>query len=112
MKTEAVRARQKEYYLRRRPHILERGRRAALWRAFKITPDDYNALWLEQDGKCYLCHKAESTGTLLSVDHNHATGEVRHLLCKRCNLWIAGYEYIVASVGESAVKAYLGLTIR
>lgn len=34
-----------------------------------------------QDGRCYIC----DSKARLCVDHNHDTGEVRKLLCDRCN---------------------------
>lgn len=43
-----------------------------------------------QDGLCAICGKGE-TDTFkgktkrLSVDHDHATGDIRSLLCARCN---------------------------
>lgn len=47
--------------------------------------------WLEllrdQDGLCAICG-SENDGKTLAVDHDHATGKVRGLLCKRCNLMI------------------------
>lgn len=34
-----------------------------------------------QDGRCAICHEIQS----LSLDHDHATGEWRRLLCGTCN---------------------------
>ncbi len=38
----------------------------------------------EQDGKCMICKKPPRSRKL-AVDHNHQTGEVRSLLCTKCN---------------------------
>ena len=51
----------------------------------------------EQDGKCAICKNQETRkhkGKLrnLSVDHCHATGIVRGLLCSRCNISIGKFE--------------------
>lgn len=44
-----------------------------------------------QGAKCAICGKHESQFTRrLSVDHNHATGKVRGLLCFRCNKFLVG----------------------
>jgi len=58
-----------------------------LKRKYNISLDDYNKMLLEQEGKCWTCSmKAEDEkGKVLVVDHNHLTGEVRGLLCNRCN---------------------------
>ncbi len=51
---------------------------------------EYKVLLDMQDGTCAICNKPCELQTYLSVDHDHATGKVRGLLCKRCNLGI-GY---------------------
>lgn len=52
---------------------------------------EYDQMKDGQGGVCDICRKPEIMirrgGSLspLSVDHNHATGKVRALLCSRCN---------------------------
>lgn len=55
---------------------------------FGISIEDYNAMLLEQKGKCFICGGDEvgKQKKRLSVDHCHKTGEIRKLLCSRCNL--------------------------
>ncbi len=54
----------------------------------------------KQGAKCAICEKPESSfKNRLSVDHNHATGLVRGLLCFRCNKFIVGRHTL-----ESATK--------
>lgn len=43
-----------------------------------------------QEGVCYIC-KREPNGRKFCVDHNHKTGEVRGLLCYRCNYGLTWY---------------------
>ncbi len=50
---------------------------------YNITVVDYEKLYQKQSGKCAIC---ETFCSVLCVDHNHATGQVRGLLCPRCNL--------------------------
>ena len=38
----------------------------------------------EQGGKCAICLRPQE-GKPLSIDHNHASGQVRALLCSNCN---------------------------
>jgi hypothetical protein len=44
----------------------------------------YDRLLAEQDGHCALCETTPKTRRL-HIDHDHATGRVRGLLCFRCN---------------------------
>lgn len=49
------------------------------------------ALALRQNNCCALCGRHESSfKRRLNVDHNHKTGQVRGLLCYRCNKFIVG----------------------
>lgn len=52
-------------------------------RVYDITLEKYEELLKKQDGVCGICKQPQST--LLCVDHNHDTGEVRGLLCTPCN---------------------------
>lgn len=52
---------------------------------YGITPEDYQQMMDEQEGKCVLCREKCSSGQRLSVDHHHDTGKVRGLLCRNCN---------------------------
>jgi len=55
-------------------------------RYFGITPEDYELIYNNQEGCCAICKKHSSTFRIrLAVDHDHDTGEVRGLLCDRCN---------------------------
>lgn len=48
-----------------------------------FTTIQYDALFLEQGGKCAVCDKQQKQH--LHVDHDHTTGIVRGLLCSDCN---------------------------
>lgn len=49
-----------------------------------LSPDEYEALLEAQGGVCAICGNPPAKRRL-SVDHDHATGKVRGLLCFRCN---------------------------
>lgn len=53
----------------------------------------------KQGDKCAICERPESSfKRRLNVDHNHRTGQVRGLLCYRCNKFIVGrHTYETAS---------------
>lgn len=50
---------------------------------FGIGLYQYQKMYEEQGGKCYLCGSGESRN--LAVDHCHSSGNVRRLLCSQCN---------------------------
>lgn len=52
---------------------------------YALTPDEYWAIYEAQDGCCYFCKRAKGHAKKLCVDHDHATGFVRGLLCNTCN---------------------------
>jgi hypothetical protein len=61
----------------------------AYLKKYGITREDYERMLADQGGRCLLCHtdKCEDGGKLC-VDHDHATGKVRGLLCRACNLMV------------------------
>lgn len=54
---------------------------------YGITHKDYLQLKESQDNKCKICGIAEEhcENQRFAVDHDHDSGEVRGLLCKKCN---------------------------
>lgn len=75
-------------YKKRNPDIARNGH---LKRKYGITLECYNSMLKEQNNVCYICNKPETSKDRngntkpLAVDHCHATGEVRKLLCFACN---------------------------
>ena len=59
--------------------------KAKLKKKYGITLEQYEAMFDEQKGVCYIC-KNESLNKRLSVDHCHKTGKIRRLLCDKCNM--------------------------
>lgn len=55
---------------------------------YGVTPGAYQKLFSGQSGKCAVCLVEKK----LVIDHNHKTGEVRGLLCHRCNLLLGVWE--------------------
>lgn len=56
---------------------------------YGITEDDYNDMFVSQNGKCGICGKHQTEiKAALHIDHNHKTGRVRGLLCSSCNFGI------------------------
>jgi hypothetical protein len=65
---------------------IESRRKYNLEAKYGITPEEFKRLKELHLGGCAVCKQPCSTGQELVVDHNHTTGKVRGLLCRRCNL--------------------------
>ena len=54
---------------------------------YGITQKDYENMLDDQDHKCKICGIEEKhvENARFAVDHCHATGQIRGLLCKKCN---------------------------
>lgn len=59
------------------------------WYQFKkkygLSKEEYELMLSKQQGKCLCCSVIP---TKICVDHDHKTGEVRGLLCIKCNMAI------------------------
>lgn len=83
-------------------------KRAYLKKNYGISLEEYNRLQLKQDGKCAICRQPETTvirGNLvdLSVDHCHDKGNIRGLLCSKCNQGIGCFKHD-QSLLEAAIE--------
>lgn len=61
-----------------------------LWRAYRMTPDEFAAILKWQGNKCGIC--SVTIEDFPCVDHCHNTKRVRGLLCGRCNAQLAAIE--------------------
>ena len=60
---------------------------------YGLTLNDYDAMLEEQQGVCAICGgEPDTRWRMLAVDHDHATGKVRGLLCMVCNTMIGRLE--------------------
>lgn len=59
-----------------------------------ITLEQYAQMAQDQGDRCKICRRTADTSFkgVLAVDHSHATGVVRGLLCHRCNLALGGFQ--------------------
>ncbi len=60
-------------------------RNSRMRRWYGLTPEQIQALLTAQDNRCGLCGSRDWGIRGPSVDHDHATGIVRGMLCHRCN---------------------------
>ena len=52
---------------------------------YGVSPEQYLELFEAQGGKCKICGYEPSGDEYLHIDHNKETGEIRGLLCGKCN---------------------------
>jgi|SRR5690348_16289428 len=84
---------------RERAQIVRRMRE----REYGVTHDEFLALFASQGGVCAICGNGNDSGKQLAVDHDHATGRPRGLLCTRCNPML-GYARDDIAVLEAAIE--------
>jgi hypothetical protein len=73
---------QKEWTEKNRARVRAGAARRRL-ASFGLTPEQFSRMVAAQGGKCAICREAPKGS--LHIDHDHATGEVRSLLCGSCN---------------------------
>jgi hypothetical protein len=59
-----------------------------LKRKYGIALSDKQKMFDEQKGLCAICTRPFRSLKSSCVDHSHATGRVRKLLCKPCNTYL------------------------
>ena len=72
--------------IRMRQRYPNKKRSDTLWEKFSLTVDEYDKMLENQQGKCAICRcdrKIQKRN--FAVDHCHATGKIRGILCGNCN---------------------------
>lgn len=88
---ERQKAYQKKYYKTSKGKDVLKN--AQLKKNYNIDLETYNQLLVDQNHKCAICKTDEtSLSKKLSVDHDHATGKIRGLLCQHCNLGLGHFK--------------------
>jgi hypothetical protein len=78
----------------------EPARRWWLKHAYGITPEQYDAMFKRQKGRCAICR--EAVAYRLSVDHCELTKVVRKLLCVPCNTGLGSFRHRPALLRRAA----------
>lgn len=94
-----------EWWQRRQAYMRIWSRRMVC-KSYGMTLEDYERLISKQGGKCAIC-MLEEKGRKLTIDHDHVTGRVRGLLCRKCNRAIGVFHEDVAILARAI--AYLAL---
>lgn len=93
----SVGSRNPEYYREHRKAYKTDYKDSDLQRRFGISLYDYGQMLLKQEGTCAICkgtYAGHRNGEpkALAVDHDHATGKVRGLLCEACNQGLGKFQ--------------------
>ena len=82
-----VNARAKKWYANNPDKAKQKAKRIHL-RRFGITIEDYFKILEAQNGVCAICggSQTRSNSQYFDVDHCHASGKIRGLLCNLCNV--------------------------
>lgn len=77
----------KAYRQKNKHRVLEIERKSKLKVTYGITPEQYAEFLEKQNGKCAICFAKKPGGRtkMFFIDHCHTHGNVRGLLCMRCN---------------------------
>lgn len=86
------------------------GFKRSLQARYGITVEQYEAMRLAQNNRCAICGSIPSgrgpQGNL-HVDHDHETGQVRGLLCGRCNTGLGQFRHDSRFLQKAAEYLYL-----
>lgn len=70
-------------------------KRASLKKKFGLSLEEWDRRKRQQDDRCIICRSLfgveSNKDTRACVDHCHATGKIRALLCGRCNLGLGKF---------------------
>lgn len=92
----------RESHQRNKHKHVDKRRDDHLRRTVGITLAEKEAMVERQSGCCLICREAFTSSRSTHVDHDHATGRVRGILCHVCNTKLAWFER-----HRSAILEYL-----
>lgn len=75
-------------------------------KTYGITPEQYEEIFARQGRRCGIC-RAKPASIRFAVDHDHQSGEVRGILCKRCNHDLLGGAHDSIDLMWAAMKYLL-----
>lgn len=81
-------------------------RKRSRCKAHGMTPDQYDAMWKDQNGKCAVCGRSLPEERTF-IDHDHSTGVVRGLVHQHCNS-LLGHAHEDVCILAGAIRYLLG----
>lgn len=89
----------------RRDYHPDQKRRWQLKTRYRMTPEQVAKMRSAQGGRCGVC-RLELRKEY--IDHDHATGKVRGIVCHRCNVLLGGWD---DRTWRESAAAWLGFSI-
>lgn len=98
---------QESYNPKRRANAHKYAKQNREWRLktkYGITIQQYEEMFDAQDRKCGICetNKSDTQGAFV-IDHCHATGEIRGILCSYCNKSLGMFKDSVDTLNKAVV---------
>ena len=82
----------RDWYRQNKERILAQKTSRDHGRRYGLKPGEYDARLAAQNGVCAICAKPSPIKYRLAVDHCHATGFTRGILCVRCNAGLGAFD--------------------
>ena len=70
-------------------------------RKYGLNKEDYDLLFESQNGQCAVC--ANPIDHSSPVDHDHATGKIRGILCNDCNTGIGLFKDSISIMASAII---------
>jgi Rps23 Pro-64 3,4-dihydroxylase Tpa1-like proline 4-hydroxylase len=99
---EQAKQRAKTWYSQNKERAKKTNRKNKL-KQYGLTVDQYNQLIENQNNSCLICKKEFSEQIKSHIDHCHASGKVRGILCQKCNQGIGLFYESLESL-QSAIE--------
>jgi hypothetical protein len=74
---------------------------------YGLTPADWRFRFMLQGGRCLVCGTDQPHRGKWCVDHCHATGEVRGIVCSPCNLVVGQLGDTASEIEAAALRVVL-----
>ena len=76
---------------RNMPENMLKKRNGQILSIYGIKMEVFEQMISLQNNKCAICNRAFTSRKHTHIDHNHATGKIRQILCNKCNIGIGQF---------------------
>lgn len=79
---------------KKHPENVRQMARRRRFKKYGLTEAQFQEMLLLQENKCGICRKFLEKEHEQHIDHNHKTGQVRMVLCPKCNTGLGNFQEI------------------